>query len=787
MSTKLSIFIYAILFISFIQFSHAQTLTQRVKGTIIDEETNAPLEGATVFLLGTEKPEGASSDSEGNFLLENVPLGRQSFRISYVGYETRLITEIMVTSGKELVLDIGLQPNTQLMNEVVVSAIVNKNNPLNNLALSSARAFTVEETRRYAGGLDDPARLVSAFAGVATGNISDNAIIVRGNSPKGIAWMVEGVEIPSPHHFEGGNIAGGGIVTLFSSQLLANSDFFTGAFPAEYENALAGVFDMKFRTGNADTREHTAQVGLMGIDVASEGPFSKNSNAFYLFNYRYSTFGLLTDLKLINVKERFKYQDLSFKLNFPTKHAGTFSLWGIGGIDNSSQPIEKDSTKWELDWDRVSYVWDAYKGGVGLTHKKALNSTTYLHTTIAGVGNSKAMDFRQIDNYFTIHPELLLKDNTGTFSLSSTINHRFNKQIFLRAGAKAKYLMYNLFVSSAINYQPETYQNFVDERGRTQAYSFFAQSKIDISARTKMSGGVNLIYFALNKSTSLEPRIAFTQHIDLNHTLSLSYGLHSQSEELKLYLMKNAENDTQIYPNTNLKPTKAHHLVMTYDWQIQKNLRLKIEPYYQYLFDALGTTTGTKSMLNHKNEWFFKDKFENNVVGKNLGVEITFERFLANNYYYLFTGSIFDSKYKTHDNRWRNTRYNKNFVFNALGGKEFFFKNNERVLGVNARVSIVGGERFSPVLEKESIENKRIIYDESRAFEKQLPTSINADVSITYRMNRKKYSSVIALQVKNILGTPTYQDYDYNHKTNQIQQTKTSGGMLPSLSYKIEF
>lgn len=787
MSTKLSIVIHTALFLTLSQFALSQTLTQSVKGAVFDEETKTPLEGATIFLVGTEKPHGASSNSEGVFLLENVSVGRKSFRVSYVGYETEELSEIMVTSGKELVLNIGLHPATKQMNEIVISTNINKNKPLNNMALSSARAFTVEETRRYAGGLDDPARLVSAFAGVTTGNISDNAIIVRGNSPKGVAWLVEGVEMPTPHHFEGGNIAGGGIVTLFSSQLLANSDFITGAFPAEYENVLAGVFDMKFRTGNADKREHALQVGLLGIDIASEGPFSKKSNASYLFNYRYSTFGLLTDLKIINVKEVFKYQDLSFKLNFPTKNAGTFSLWGIGGIDNSLQPIEKDSTKWEIDWDRVSYEWQTYNAGVGLTHKKILNRNTYLHTTIAGVGKSKTMDFQQIDNRYTLHPELLLKDNAVTFSFSSTMNHRFNKNIFMKAGAKVKYLLYNLFVSSAINYQSKTYQNFVDERGNTQAYSFFTQSKIDIAANTTMSGGVQLNYFALNKSISVEPRIAITRRFCFNHSLSMAYGLHSQSEELKLYLMKNTENRIQRYPNKNLKPTKAHHFVLTYDWQINKNLRMKIEPYYQYLFDALGTMTTTQSMLNHKNRWFFKDKFENNVTGKNLGVEITLERFLSNNYYYLLTSSIFDSKYKTHDNIWRNTRYNKKFVINALGGKEFFFKNNTRVLGINVRVSVLGGERFSPVLKKESIENKRIIYDESSAFEKKLPTSINADVSITYRINRRKYSGVIALQVKNILGTPTYQDYDYNYKNKQIQQTKNKGNILPSLSYKIEF
>ena len=116
------------------------------------------------------------------------------------------------------------------------------------------------------------------------------------------------------------------MVNLISSQLLSNSDFFTSAFPAEYGNALAGVFDIKLRTGNNENREYAFQAGLLGIDFAAEGPFIKGKEASFLFNYRYSTFGLMVDMSLLPTEQIPRYQDLSFKINLPTKKAGLFSL-----------------------------------------------------------------------------------------------------------------------------------------------------------------------------------------------------------------------------------------------------------------------------------------------------------------------------------------------------------------------------------------------------------------------------------------------------------------------------
>lgn len=778
---------YTILFMQcLLAAAHSQSITQTVKGNVFDVQTKETLIGATVLILNSEPLLGSATDMNGNYSINRVPLGRHSIQVNYIGYEPVIIPEILVTSGREVVVDIGLRQSITELGALIVTPEIVKNRPLNSMATVSSRSFSVEETRRYAGALDDPARLVSAYAGVAVGNIQDNAIIVRGNSPKGISWRLEGVEIPTPHHLAGGNVAGGGLVTLFSSQMLANSDFHTSAFPAEFGNALAGVFDMNLRIGNSETHERTFQAGTMGLDIASEGPLARGSNASYLFNYRYSTLGLLTDINIIPSDQQIRYQDLSFKLNMPTESAGTFVLWGIGGKDKMLQPLETDPEVWESDWDRNRADWNVDMGALGLTHRFFMGKRSYINTTLAATGMKYYMETERQDDNLVPHPDLLVDDNSGTLSFHSYFSHSFSPGFSTKTGFTLKSLHYNLDINSTIDSDPFTYRNLVDERGRSSAMEFYTQSSYNLSQNLLMNTGVHIGYFALNNSLSVDPRIAFSLELNRNHAVSLGYGHHSQMEDLKIYMVKHGKNGVSSFPNKDLGLSRAHHFVLAYDWQINQNLRFKLEPYMQLLYDAPGIAGTSYSMINFKQERAFGDALENNSIGRNFGLDATFERFLNNGYYYLLTGSVYSSRYKADDGIWRNTRYNRNFAVNALVGREFAFQENRKVLGVNTRLNVVGGERVSPILEEKSAERQLVFFDESQAFSDQLATTVYAHLSVTYRINRSGHSSIWAFQVKNLLGQAMPEGHNYNYKSQRVELDK-SVIVIPSISYKIEF
>src|SRR5688572_16118326 len=246
--------------------TQAQVLTQTIRGTVVDKISKSPLPGASVIIADAQPMIGTTTDPDGNFKLTKVPVGNHTVRISFMGYIDMSIPNVVVNSGKEVVLNIPLEENIVQMEAIVIEEKIDKNKPLNDMANVSARTFSVEETRKYAAAVNDPARMVASFAGVVQTSDGNNSVSIRGNSPYGLIWRMEGVDIPNPNHFANVATSGGGI-SILSTQLLTNSDFLTGAFPAEYGNALSGVFDLNLRKGNNEQREYTVQAGFLGMDV----------------------------------------------------------------------------------------------------------------------------------------------------------------------------------------------------------------------------------------------------------------------------------------------------------------------------------------------------------------------------------------------------------------------------------------------------------------------------------------------------------------------------------------
>ena len=772
-----------ILILSFPLTILSQEITQTIKGTIVDNETGNPLIGATVVIMESHPLLGTTTDIYGNFKIEKVPIGRYNIQISYVSYESLIVPEILVTSGKEVIINVGLKQTIAQMNEITIKGYTKKDKPLNTMASVSARSFSVEETRRYAGGLDDPARLASSFAGVTMSSLTDNGIVVRGNSAKGVSWRLEGVDIPNPNHFEGGNVAGGGLVSVFSSQMLANSDFYTGAFPAEYGNALAGVFDMKFRTGNNEKREYTVQAGVLGIDISSEGPFKIGKKATYLFNYRYSTFGIIKEVLPPDTGIP-DYQDLSFKLNFPNKH-GSFSVWGIGSIDNYPKPEINDSTKWETADDRTYFDWHLKMGAIGLTNKVMLGEKTYINTNLAGTGTLNKMDQKRFDDNMAAQPNWLFEDNSSKIVLNSFVNHKFSKRITFKTGFNYTTLFYNLDLNSTINDDPATFANFIKEKGISSFWEYYAQSKFDITNNLTLYAGINSMYSLLNKNFSIDPRASIRWEFSPGHSISFGFGKHSQLEDLRIYLVNQNLNGNIELPNKYLGLSHSLQYILGYDWQISDHMRFKVESYYQYLFNIPGIPGTSYSMINFTQDWTFRDSLANNTKGQNYGIDFTLERFLNNGYYFLITTSVFNSMYKGDDGIMRNTKFDKGYVANMLVGKEFYLHNN-KVLGINGRLNFMGGDRESPVDMEKSEEGKTVIYDDTKAYSAQMPATRFFDLTITYRINKSHHSSVWALQVKNVLGSPMYEGYSYYYKTGTIENNGVVI-VLPILSYKIEF
>ena len=752
--------------------------TQTVRGIVLDSKTNAPIEFATVRIMNVGSL-GSTTDSLGRFRIDNVPVGRCNIQTSYVGYNTNIFNEIPVTSSKEVYMEITLDENIHSLAEVVIQPEIKKDKPLNAMAITGGRMISMEEAGRFANGFDDPARLSSAFAGVA-GDVGTNAVAIRGNSPQFTHWRLEGVEIPNPTHFADLTGLGGGFLSALSTQVIGNSDFYNGAFPSEYSNALSGIFDMQIRNGNNQKYEHTFQLGILGIDLASEGPISRKHGSSYIFNYRFSTTSLATgnDMNL-------KYQDLSFKLNFPTRKAGTFSIWGIGLIDRY-KPEAIDRDEWETQGDRQSGNTAFDKAAGGLTHKSLINADTYIRSSLAATyskDRTRADQMTEDDKLVHVGD---IRNSKWDIVFNSYLNKKFNSNHINRTGITVTGLQYDLDYKISPNFGLDVPMEQISKgNGGSCVLSAYSSSVINLSNHLTTSLGITAQYFTLNKNWTVEPRAALKWSFNPKHALALAYGLHSRREKLDYYFVEQEANG-KTESNRYLDFSKAHHFGLTYDWNINSYMHLKVEPYYQYLFRIPVEENSSFSIINHQS--FYLDRIlKNRGSGVNYGIDITLEQYMKNGFYYMITASLFKSKYKAGDNIWRNTRLDKNYLLNILAGKEWMVgRNKQNVLSLNGRIFFQGGDRYTPVDEGKSMIEHDIKFDETRAYSKKFDPSINGDISFSYRINKKKISHEFSIKMLNVGMRTGMHFYQYNEKTHKIEK-KDGSGLIPNISYKIYF
>jgi hypothetical protein len=776
-----------VLMISLLLFSillQSQPITQTVRGKVNDAASKTGLPGANVVIVNSSPFLGATTAPDGTFIIQKVPVGRQTIQVSYMGYKTVILPEIMVSSGKEAVLNIDLEEMAVTAREVEIKATVNKDRPINTMAMVSSRSFSVDESRRYAGSADDPMRAVSNFAGVAgSADVNSNQIVIRGNSPKGLLWRVDGVDIPNPNHYAYVGSSGGGL-TMFSSQVLSNSDFYTAAFPAQFGNALSGVFDMRFRNGNNARHEFAVQVGIQGLDVAAEGPFSKKYSGSFLFNYRYSILGFLQLIDPAMKNKVPQYQDLSLKVNLPTKRAGTFTLIGIGGISRSQFYPEKDSTKWETLEDRTQSVLNNNMAALALTHRINVSRKSFLNSYLSATYS----DIYFNNNYLVSNYELQPQENVNhvnyRVSGNVSLNTKFSQRHVNRSGIQYTSMFYDMQME-ALNPFTGVYGEVDNGKGNTDLIQAFTESKFEISNNLSLTGGLRFQYFLLNDHYSVEPRAAARWQFKPKQALSLGFGIHSQIEDAGVYLADVAVNpELEVKPNRNLGLSKAFHAVAGYDLSIRPDLRFKAEAYYQYLYEVPVMPGNYYSLINSMGG-YYNDTLVNEGTGRNFGIDLTFEKFLTKQYYYLVTVSLFDSKYVGGDQIERNTRFNSNYVVNLLGGKEWTVR-KKNIFGVNLKATVNGGEYYVPIDLEQSIAEHRQVADESRAYDLRLPEFFYLDLTLTYRTNHKKFSGIWAIQVKNLLNQKPDLGYVYND-FNQSIEPVMSMGILPFISYKIEF
>ncbi len=776
-----------------------QAQTGTIKGQIIDKQSEIPLPGATVELLNQDKAIGTITDENGYFILNDVPLGRQAIRISYVGYEAITLPNLDVTSGKDVAINASLSEAFGALDTVILTSGTNKDRAVNKLAAISARQFSMEEVGRFSGGRSDVGRLAANFAGVSAPDDSRNDIVVRGNSPTGLLWRLEGVPIPSPNHFATLGTTGSPVSAL-NPNMIKNSDFITSAFPAEYGNALGGVFDLGFRKGNTDDYEFTTQVGAFtGVEAMAEGPLGNKQGSFLVAG-RYSLIGLVGGA---GTSATPNYSDISYNIDLGTGKLGNFSLFGIIGnsnIDLYGDKVEKDDLFAAEDED--TFVKSNFHV-LGLNHRITIGKKSYIKTvaSISGSGNNfledRYIDKNTPDERVINYTESDNKQNRIT--VSSLFNSKINNKITLRTGI----LFENLKLKSYLrdrDEQPDLnndgdpdFFTFRNTNESLNLYQPYIQGRFRLSEKLTLNAGLHSQYSSLNSQFVLEPRAAINYKVAPKHSLSLGYGIHHQNVPLPILFLNEEVNGESVQTNRNLDFARSEHYVLGYDVKLAKNWRAKAEIYYQNITKAaVEAFPSSYSSLTEGADFGFNNNvvsLKNEGKGYNQGIELTVEKFFSNGFYGLLTSSFFESKYKGSDGIERNTPFNNGLVTNMLAGKEITVgKAQKNVLFFDTRFTISGGRYYTPAdLEASRQEGFEVLL-EDQAFSKQYENYMRWDFKVGFKINskKKKQSHQFYVDVQNLTNRKNILERRYNRLTNNIDRVDQMG-LFPDVGYRFQF
>lgn len=744
-----------------------QTLAQKsqtIRVTLKDQNTKTPVQGATILLKNSNL--NAIANEKGEATLENVPLGRHEIEINSVGYTKIVLKELILENSKELILDLEMQASTNTLQQVVVTAAT----PNMSNAITSLNTITYEQIMRFPATFFDPARLAFSFAGVANTNDQANGMAIRGNAPESVQWKLEGVEIVNPNHLSNAGTFSdkptqtGGGTNILSAQMLGHMNFLTGAFPAEYGNTMAGVMDMTFRTGNNKKYQHTAQIGLIGVDLSSEGPLNKSKGSSYLFNYRYSFTGLLGLMGVDFGGESIKFQDLAFNFNFPTRKMGTFMVFGMGG--NSSNQFEPnlDKTLWESEKDLNNIDFYSRMGVVGLKHSINLSQKWNLKTVVANSGLENLRDAYQISPFNTINYTYQARN---IFGVSSILSGAINRSFALKTGVN-------------INHY---FNEFNFKNSDESFYSFDGLViqpfvRITNSEKTKLSYNVGLVlpHYTLSQFTYLEPRAGLAYDFTSKLTLKASYGLHSY------------ESSNQNAYALPYRPIRAHHFNFGYQYILSENQELFGEIFYQNIFNTPQSKDQYLSLMNgYENSIVDLTVDENKLrnQGRNYGIELNYRKYLSKGLFALINTTLYKSEFKAFDNKYYQTRFSGNHIVNITLGKEWT-RSSGKIIGLNTRISWLGGFRNYEISEAGSIVLQSTVYNFSKPLIEKNPDYFRPDLRVYLKKSKEKYSRTISVDIQNFTGQKNLA-YEYYDILLKKITPKYQLGMIPMLNYRIEF
>lgn len=779
------LFFFPLLFLTLC--AQAQTL----RGTIRAADDGQPITGATVTVFGSKSetaPISLASNPEGEFSFEGLRVGYYRCEVIALGYEPRYLTEIQVTAGKEQVLEIDLRRSNATLPEVTIAATQTGKRPMQPL---SEIPLTRDQTLRFPAMFFDPGRLAAAYPGVSQTDDGTNMMSIRGNSPAMLRWRIEGLDIVNPNHlpnagtiYDAPTAASGGVL-MFSAQMLDNSSLLTGAFPAGYGDAVAGVMDMNLRNGNTRQHEFTAQAGLVGLDLAAEGPMKKGKDNSYLFNYRYSTVGLLGQLGVSFGDEQINFQDLSFKLNLNGKKGGKYAIFGLAGLSENTFRHKEDTSEIKYDKERYDIDFQSRTGVVGGSGRWRLNARNSLKAVLAyssqrndwkkqlpaesEANNSDARVEERIGA--SLEWRLALLQNQFSAGVQAYRNYFAGHVFYERKPAPIgpdNVVIYNRDLAY-INAQPWLRWDWTARNGR-------------LNTQLSAQFHYNDVYGHFDPA----PRGLLTYRINSKHKISASAGLYKQDAPVWMQY-----KDARILPIENIVPyISSFQTGIRHTWNPVPFWKISAEIFTQNTQNIPGFNSPGNSLLNTPEFIAEFPILRSNTTARNYGLELGAERNLQTGWFLAVNGTLLQSEYQTDGGQWLDSRWDIGHMANVTFGKEWQREKTAtltRTIGVGIRGVWSGGFREPDIDYAASEAENRTVYNESQGYYRKYPDYFRADIRVYWKRSLgDRRNSTFALDLQNLTGQQNLAYHYYDPYRNNVVN-KYQLGTIPNFSWRVEF
>ena len=749
--------------ISFILPLEAQEISQILRGRIIEVVSKTPIPNAVIIINDTKF--SATANTEGVFQIEQVPVGRYRLTVSSVGFQPLILTDVLVESGKETVLEIVLNTSNTALDTFVY------------VAQSSDRSLTsfpsvslIEKLRfQYPATFADPARYASFAAGVATDNDQANNLSIRGISPNALQWYLEGAEIVNPNHLSNAGTlsdrasANGGGVMILSAQLLENTTLYQGSMPPQYGNALAGALDMRLRKGNDSRHQNTVQLSLIGLDAATEGYFNKGKKASYLINYRYATVGLLSKLGVPLGDEAINYQDLSFNLNFPTQKMGEFSIFGVGGVSENIFKAKKPG-EWIADKDSQDISFKGRMGALGLKHQVSLGKKMFWQSVFVAsalddkrnaIGYNRLEQPTKVETIDNTHAKYFFKTE-----INSNLGGKPEQSRAFTEGSFGLIVKEEAITNNLISKISSNTSNKVSD-GNGVWLIPYADLTGELSNKLNYKIGVRAVYFSFNEKFSLEPSAILNYKTNKNSFVQLNYSRQSQLIQPALYFAKNSNG---VYLNRNLDFVKSDNIGLSFNKNFKNAIRMNAEAFYQTYSNVYYNSDNSSSLLDDLNSL---TTISNSLgTAQSVGLALNSSQNLPTGLFWQANIAVFDAQWKDKSGVERNLTYNSRYTSNALLGKEWTRGSlRNKFFGISGRAVLRGGFYQNGV---------------------QVKDYFRTDLNVYFKRNRKKWQSTLQLDIQNV----TNRENEWTTVFDRLQGrtiAKKQLGLIPNLAYKIEF